>query len=43
VAALKVRVRGVNLAIFKFIAQVMGAKTVSPVVAALQAVSAIAK
>ena len=43
VATLKVGVRGVNLAIFKLVAKVVRAKTVSSIVAALQAMLAIAK
>ena len=40
-ATLKVRVRGVDFTVLKFIAEVMGTKTVNAVVATSQAVSAI--
>jgi len=41
VATFKVRVRGVDFTVLKFIAEVMGTKTVNAVVATSQAVSAI--
>ena len=42
-ATLEVRVRGVNLAILKLVAKVMGAKAINAIMAASQAVSAIAE
>jgi len=43
VSALKVGVRRVDLTVLKFVAQVMRAKTIDPVVSMSQAVSAIAE